>query len=170
MPHCVRFLAACAGNLILKLVSYASLIVLYFISSFIFASNLDQKDHMQIKTNENMLLVKLAFLVVLVQFGLALSYFEDKNDDVIGNIKSKKSYQSLIKKLHQFLEHDFNVERLLKQLSTNSSNTTNKCINQFVSMNKAQLISGKWYLCQLTFTCSKSTIEILEKEVKYVQR
>ena len=143
MPHCVRFLAACAGNLILKLVSYASLIVFYFISSFIFASNLDQKDHMQIKTNENMLLVKLAFLVVLVQFGLALSYFEDKNDDVIGNIKSKKSYQYLIKKLHRFLEHDFNVERLLKQLSTNSSNTTNKCINQFVSMNKAQLISGK---------------------------
>ena len=90
-----------------------------------------------------MLIVKVAFLVVLIQFGWALSYFEGENDDVIGNIASKKSYRSLVKKLHRFLEHDFNVERLLKQLSSNNSNTTNKCIKQFVSMSKAQLVSGK---------------------------
>ena len=90
-----------------------------------------------------MLLVKVAFLVVLLQFGLALSYFEGENDDIIGDIASKKSYQSLVKKLNRFLEHDFNVEHLLKQLSSNNSNTTNKCSKQFVSMNKTQLIPGK---------------------------
>ena len=30
-----------------------------------------------------MLIVKVAFLVVLIQFGWALSYFEGENDDVM---------------------------------------------------------------------------------------
>ena len=51
--------------------------------------------------------------------------------------------QSMVKKLQQYLKNDFYMDSLIKQLARNSSNVAGECTKHFLSMNKAQLISGK---------------------------
>ena len=90
-----------------------------------------------------MLLVKLLFLGILIQFVLAEKYFRWGNNKVVRNILLQKRYQSLVKNFHQYLKQEFNAEDLLHQLKLNSSNFASGCIKQFVSMTGKQLLSGK---------------------------
>ena len=91
----------------------------------------------------NMLLIKVAFLSILIQYGLAGSYFGRGNADTVGKMTLKENYKSIIKKLHQYLKHDLNMELLIRNLQRNTSNSTDGCIKHLLSMNKAQLISGR---------------------------
>lgn len=88
-----------------------------------------------------MFLVKVIFLRILLEVGVASTYLGE--NDVFRNLTLKESYQSMDKKLHQNLKNDFNMDSLIKQLARQSSNATSKCTKHFLSMNKAQLISGK---------------------------
>ena len=90
-----------------------------------------------------MLLIKVVFFSILIQYGLAGSYFGRGNGDTVGKITLKENYKSIIKKLHQYLKDDLNMELLLRHLQRNSSNITDGCIRQLLSLNKAQLISGR---------------------------
>ena len=78
-----------------------------------------------------MLLVKSLFLGILIQFVLAEKYFGWANNKVVGNISLQERKQEL------------NAEDLLQQLKLNSSSSASGCINQLVSMNGKQLLSGK---------------------------
>ena len=89
-----------------------------------------------------MLLVKVVFLGILLEISVASTYLGE-NDDVFGNLTLKERYQSMVKKLHQYLKSDFSMDSLIKQLARNSSNATIECTKHFLSMNKDQLISGK---------------------------
>ena len=89
-----------------------------------------------------MFLVKVIFLGILLEVIVGSTYLGE-NDDAFHNLTLKESYQSMVKKLHQYLKNDFNMDSLVRQLALNNSNTTGKCINQFLNMSKAQLISGK---------------------------
>ena len=88
-----------------------------------------------------MFLVKVIFLRILLEVGVASTYLGE--NDVFRNLTLKESYQSMDKKLHQNLKNDFNMDSLIKQLARKSSNATSECTKHFLFMNKAQLISGK---------------------------
>ena len=88
-----------------------------------------------------MFLVKVIFLRILLEVGVASTYLGE--NDVFRNLTLKESYQSMDKKLHQNLKNDFNMDSLIKQLERKSSNATSECTKHLLSMNKAQLISGK---------------------------
>lgn len=88
-----------------------------------------------------MFLVKVIFLRILLEVGVASTYLGE--NDVFRNLTLKESYQSMDKKLHQNLKNDFNMDSLIKQLARQSSNATSECTKHFLSMNEAQLISGK---------------------------
>ena len=90
-----------------------------------------------------MFLVKVIFLGILLEVSVESTYLGE-NDDVFQNLTLKESYQSMVKKLHQYLKNDFSMDSLVRQLALNNSDITVKCINQFLIMSKAQLISGKW--------------------------
>ena len=89
-----------------------------------------------------MFLVKVIFLGILLEVSVGSTYLGE-NDDVFQNLTLKESYQSMVKKLHQYLKNDFSMDSLVRQLALNNSDITVKCINQFLIMSKAQLISGK---------------------------
>ena len=89
-----------------------------------------------------MFLVKVVFLGILFEVGETSTYLGE-NDDVFRNLTLKESYQSMVKMLHQYLNNDFNMNSLMKQLARNSSNAIGECTKHFLFMNKAQLISGK---------------------------
>ena len=89
-----------------------------------------------------MFLVKVIFLGILLEVSVESTYLGE-NDDVFQNLTLKESYQSMVKKLHQYLKNDFSMDSLVRQLALNNSDITVKCINQFLIMSKAQLISGK---------------------------
>ena len=89
-----------------------------------------------------MFLVKVIFLRILLEVGVASTYLGE--NDVFRNLTLKESYQSMDKKHHQNLKNDFNMDSLIKQLARKSSNATSECTKHFLSMNTAQLISGKW--------------------------
>ena len=59
-----------------------------------------------------MLLIKVVFFSILIQYGLAGSYFGRGNGDTVGKITLKENYKSIIKKLHQYLKDDLNMELL----------------------------------------------------------
>ena len=88
-----------------------------------------------------MFLVKVIFLRILLEVGVASTYLGE--NDVFRNLTLKVSYQSMDKKLHQNLKNDFDMDSLIKQLARKSSNATSECTKHFLFMNKAQLISGK---------------------------
>ena len=88
-----------------------------------------------------MFLVKVIFLRILLEVGVASTYLGE--NDVFRNLTLKESYQSMDKKLHQNLKNDFNMDSLIKQLARKSSNAISECTKHFLFMNKAQLISGK---------------------------
>ena len=88
-----------------------------------------------------MFVVKVIFLRTLLEVGVTSTHLGQ--NDVFHNLTLKKSYQSMVKKLHQYLKNDFNMDSLIKQLARNSSNAISECTKHFLSMNKAQLISGK---------------------------
>ena len=90
-----------------------------------------------------MLLVKSLFLGILIQFVSAEKYFGWTNNKVVGNLSLQKRYQSMVKTLSQYLKQELNAEDLLQQLKLNSSSSASGCINQLVSMNGKQLLSGK---------------------------
>ena len=89
-----------------------------------------------------MLFVKSLFLGILIQFVSAEKYFGWANNKVFGNILQKR-YQSMVKNLFLYLKQELNAEDLLQQLKLNSSSSASGCINQLVSMNGKQLLSGK---------------------------
>ena len=91
----------------------------------------------------NMILMKVVFLSILIQYGLTGSYLGRENDGTVGKTTLKENYKSIVKKLHQYLKHDLNMEQMISKLQRNSSNSTDGCIKQLLSMNKAQLISGR---------------------------
>ena len=89
-----------------------------------------------------MFLVKIIFLCILFEVGVASAYLGE--NDVFRNLTLKKGYQSMVKKLYQYLKNDFNMNSLIKQLARSSSDGTSECTKHFLAMNEAQLISGKW--------------------------
>ena len=89
-----------------------------------------------------MFLVKVIFLRILLEVGAASTHLSE--NDVFHNLTLKESYQSMVKKLYQYVKNDFNMDTVIKQLARNSSNAISECTKHFLSMNKAQLISGKW--------------------------
>ena len=91
----------------------------------------------------NMLLIKVVFLGIFIQYGVGGSYFGRENDGSVGKAALKENYKSIVTKLHQYLKHGLNMEQLIKKLQRNKSNSTDGCIKQLLSMNKAQLISGR---------------------------
>ena len=78
----------------------------------------------------------------MLEVGVASAYLGE--NDVFRNLTLKKGYQSMVKKLYQYLKNDFNMNSLIKQLARSSSDGTSECTKHFLSMNEAQLISGKW--------------------------
>ena len=89
-----------------------------------------------------MFLVKVIFLGILLEVSVASTYLGGK-DDVFHNLTLKESYQSMVKKIHQYLKSDFNMDSLVRQLARNSSSATSECTKHFLAMNNSQLISGK---------------------------
>lgn len=88
-----------------------------------------------------MFLVKVIFLGILLEVSVGSTYLGE-NYDAFHNLTLKESYQSMVKKLHQYLKNDFNMDSLVRQLARNS-NATSECTKHFLNMNKAQLISSK---------------------------
>ena len=89
-----------------------------------------------------MFLVKVVFFGILFEVRVATAYL-DENDNAFHNLTLKESYQSMVKKLNQYLKNDFNIDSMIKQLGRNSSISIGECTKHFLFMNKAQLISGK---------------------------
>ena len=69
--------------------------------------------------------------------------------------------KNLCVKLNSFLIYKINLFTYLL------CNLMNRIVFEFLSYGNQ---STDWPLSQLTFTCSKSTIETLKKGVKYVER
>ena len=78
----------------------------------------------------------------MLEVGVASAYLGE--NDVFRNLTLKKGYQSMVKKLYQYLKNDFNMNSLIEQLARSSSDGTSECTKHFLAMNEAQLISGKW--------------------------
>ena len=89
-----------------------------------------------------MFLLKALLLGILFKVSMAGIYV-GKRHDTFGNLTLQKSSQSTVKKLHQYLKDGFNMNGLIKKLALNRSNSTDECFRQILSMNNAQLTSGK---------------------------